>query len=279
MDNTQYANISLVKLKREGFRNKLRKELLEKMFEQKRGMKIQAMLDHMRQIQESKNYDPDSDQNQISEESNNYFEVFLIGNTSKKIKLTDKILKSMKLYIMKNTSYKCQILKVFKFCEVQLLESQVENIECIPLLAEIIFLLQNYQNKPQPMIVLLRAFAKHQQYSILQFIESLIFHNPILIKQLEEFCQIKDDQNFIKLLCEKITYANLKMILFLLNTIKSQDLIQLFEFYGLKNILKKKTSFENYGKLRFQILSKAGWNENQSDNQSYQIFGDASNVY
>ncbi|CAD8051886.1 unnamed protein product [Paramecium sonneborni] len=288
MDKTQITNSSLLIMKREIFRNKLRKEFLEKRFKNKRSIKIKAVFEQIMKIQDAKNdeenqdSDSASDQNQISEESCDYFAVFQIGRTHKRQKLTYKILKSMKQYLQKNTTYQSQMFKVFMFCEEQLLNTQQENIEYIPLLAEIIFLLQNYSTKfeTQPFIVLLRAFTKHQEYSILQFIESLIFHNPILITQLEEFCQIKEDYNLIKLLCEKITYANLKMILFLLNTLKNKDIFKLFEFYGLKKMLLKNIDNQNnYEKLRFQILSTTGWNEDESDNQSYQIFGDAPNVY
>ncbi|CAD8136950.1 unnamed protein product [Paramecium pentaurelia] len=285
MNNTQITDSSLLTLKREMFRNKIRRELLEKKFKYKRAMKMKAVFDQIGKIQEIKNNnkDSDQDQNQISEESNDYFAVFQIGRGSKRQILTYKILKSMKFYLQKNTTYQTQMFKVFNFCEEQLLNSKLENTEYIPLLAEIIFLLQNYSNKiePQPLVVLLRAYIKHQEYSILQYIQSLILHDETLIEEIEEFCQIRDDNNLIKLLCEKITYANLKMILFLFNTIKNKDVLQLFELYGLKQVLAKNVNNENYGKLINKILLTTGWidEQNESENQSYQIFADVYNVY
>ncbi|CAD8043786.1 unnamed protein product [Paramecium primaurelia] len=285
MNNTQITDSSLLTLKREMFRNKIRRELLEKKFKYKRAMKMKVVFDQIGKIQEIKNNNKDSDQDQyqISEESNDYFAVFQIGRGSKRQILTYKILKSMKFYLQKNTNYQTQMFKVFHFCEEQLLNSKLENTEYIPLLAEIIFLLQNYSNKiePQPIVVLLRAFIKHQEYSILQYIQSLILHDETLIEQIEEFCQIREDNNLIKLLCEKITYANLKMILFLFNTIKNKDVLQLFELYGLKQVLAKNVNNENYGKLINKILLTTGCidEQNESENQSYQIFADVYNVY
>ncbi|CAK55686.1 unnamed protein product (macronuclear) [Paramecium tetraurelia] len=280
MDNTQITNSSILTLKREMFRSKLRRDMLEKRFKYKRAMKIKAVCDQIEKLQEANNMKNDScsEHNQISEESADYFAVFQIGRGSKRQILTYKILKSMKFYIQKNNTYQNQMYKVFNFCTEQLLNPQQENAEYLPLLAEIIFLLQNYSNiiEPQPFVVLLRAFVRHQEY------KSLILQYPNLIEQLEEFCQERvDNNNLIKLLCEKITYANLKMISFLFNTLKNKDVLQLFELYGLKQVLIKNVNNENYGKLINKILFTTGWidEQNESENQSYQIFADVYNVF
>lgn len=39
------------------------------------------------------------------------------------------------------------------------------------------------------------------------------------------------------------------MILFLFNTLKNKDILQLFEMYDLKKLLTKNEYNENYGKL------------------------------
>ncbi|CAD8134389.1 unnamed protein product [Paramecium octaurelia] len=238
MDQSQYSIHQLLQTKRDLLRETIRKNDLMKTLEDKRIKIQQNQEDQECQITQSNSSKKRRRNRQKIETENTSEEDGFDRLTKLKSKknLTPTYLIQILDYL-KTDPCSFQVIRILELCEGAILDEKLINSPLVPYLVEIIFVVTKYkQSIPfKPLLLLLKAFAIHQEYIILQYIQMYLQNNKQEKHDIDQYCKQKyqcQEQNLIYIICKNFKYANLQMQLFLCETIRNKEIVQAIQFYG-----------------------------------------------